>query len=177
MWFFWRMFQGYAPSLMGIPLSSYSGALPKWGMMRNGDIFELQTLALRTDGNGSSSWPTPSVNGNHNYKGASPTSGDELMTVVKQWRTPNARDHHPSQANQDRPDAQLELAHQVGELAKDKLNPDWVEPLMGYPTGWTDINFRPRPVNRLVGSRPEQLRKRKTGPRELRRSAMRLSHR
>ncbi len=23
-----------------------------------------------------------------------------------------------------------------------KLNPDWVEMLMGYPTGWTDINFQ-----------------------------------
>jgi hypothetical protein len=28
-------------------------------------------------------WPTPSVNGNYNYKGASPTSGDGLDTAVR----------------------------------------------------------------------------------------------
>ncbi len=38
-------------------------------------------------------WPTPTVNGNDNYKGASPTSGDGLTTVVKMWPTPQERDY------------------------------------------------------------------------------------
>ena len=33
-------------------------------------------------------WPTPTVNGNHNYKGCSPTSQDGLATVAKNWHTP-----------------------------------------------------------------------------------------
>lgn len=42
-------------------------------------------------------WPTPTVHGNGNYKGASAKSGDGLMTVVKRregYPTPQARDCH-----------------------------------------------------------------------------------
>jgi hypothetical protein len=35
-------------------------------------------------------WPTPSVCGNYNRKGASATSGDGLATVVQMWPTPDA---------------------------------------------------------------------------------------
>jgi len=49
-------------------------------------------------------WPTPTVCGNYNRKGASATSGDGLATVVG-----------------------------------GKLNPTWVEWLMGWPLGWTDL--------------------------------------
>jgi len=49
-------------------------------------------------------WPTPSVCGNYNRKGASPTSGDGLQTRVG-----------------------------------GQLNPTWVEWLMGWPLGWTDL--------------------------------------
>jgi len=38
-------------------------------------------------------FPTPSVCGNHNRKGASKTSGDGLSTVVKRWPTPCTRDY------------------------------------------------------------------------------------
>lgn len=40
-------------------------------------------------------WPTPTVTGNNNRKGASPTSGDGLLTVAKNpalWPTPMAAD-------------------------------------------------------------------------------------
>ena len=37
-------------------------------------------------------WPTPTVNGNHNRKGASPTSGDGLATAVNMFPTPVAAD-------------------------------------------------------------------------------------
>lgn len=44
-------------------------------------------------------WPTATVNGNHNRKGASENSGDGLSTAVKEdyWSTPQAheRDHAP----------------------------------------------------------------------------------
>ena len=35
-------------------------------------------------------WPTPTLKGNHNAKGASPTSGDGLATAATQWSTPRA---------------------------------------------------------------------------------------
>ena len=55
-------------------------------------------------------YPTPTVCGNYNRKGASKTSGDGLATAVG-----------------------------------GTLNPTWVEWLMGFPIGWTDLNHSATP--------------------------------
>lgn len=106
-------------------------------------------------------WPTPTVSGNHNRKGASPESGDGLATAVQErqlWATATAtataRDSRSGKASAEtharnaRP-----LSEQVGldaatrwstatdaerlQAICDLLNPDWVELLMGFPSGWT----------------------------------------
>ena len=130
-------------------------------------------------------WPTPTVCGNYNRKGASATSEDGLATAVARWPTPNAGDAKQSGnvANWERrkaekaaaginlqeplavaaarmwrtpsamvtepkstvtkltgrkpTDPQVGLADQVGG----KLNPTWVEWLMGWPIGWTDLKL------------------------------------
>jgi hypothetical protein len=79
-------------------------------------------------------WPTPTVCGNYNRKGASPTSGDGLATAV--YQTPVARmwkdnGTNPSELERNSPT----LAMQAGG----SLNPTWVEWLMGWPLGWTDL--------------------------------------
>jgi hypothetical protein len=51
------------------------------------------------------------------------------------WRTPVARDHHPSGTGH-LPKKTIQLAHQI----QGNLNPEWVEALMGFPVGYTDIN-------------------------------------
>nr|WP_157067009.1 hypothetical protein [Alicyclobacillus shizuokensis] len=51
-----------------------------------------RTLERPTEEIESSSWPTPTVNGNYNRKGASTNSGDGLETAVKMWPTPQAHD-------------------------------------------------------------------------------------
>ena len=43
-------------------------------------------------------WPTPTVCGNHNRKGASATSGDGLATAVLKCATPTARDWRSGKA-------------------------------------------------------------------------------
>lgn len=53
-------------------------------------------------------WPTPTICGNDNHKGASATSGDGLATAVKAWPTPAARDwkdsgHEPSAQRRNSP--------------------------------------------------------------------------
>lgn len=83
-------------------------------------------------------WPTPTVCGNHNRKGASATSGDGLSTAVKTWATPVARDfRHPGRSRLERTGGKQGecLPQQVGGA----LNPMWVEWLMGWPLGWTDL--------------------------------------
>jgi hypothetical protein len=114
---------------------------PRWGLMRDGECWEQPTLVPHTKGTGSGSWPTPTVCGNYNRKGLSKTSGDGLATAVKKWPTPTVNDSKnstlpPSQIKHDNiPGAML----RDGEAPGGQLNPTWVEWLMGWPLGWTDL--------------------------------------
>lgn len=91
-------------------------------------------------------WPTPTVCGNNNRKGLSANSGDGLATAAKTWPTPQASD------SRDRGNASTAVI--ARRIAKGKqvmlsmsvstesgrLNPDWVELLMGWPLGWTSLS-------------------------------------
>ena len=80
-------------------------------------------------------WPTPTVCGNYNRKGLSERSGDGLATAVMKWTTPTAHNAKeggfPAKYERNTPT----LAAQAGG----SLNPTWVEWLMGWPLGWTDL--------------------------------------
>jgi DNA (cytosine-5)-methyltransferase 1 len=82
-----------------------------------------------------SMWPTPTVCGNHNRKGASAKSGDGLATAVAKWPTPTAQDakNNGSASQMNRNSLPLNAA--VGG----QLSPDWTEWLMGWPIGHTDL--------------------------------------
>ena len=81
-------------------------------------------------------WPTPTVCGNYNRKGASATSGDGLATAVLKCATPTARDWRSGKASQ----ATMERnSRPWSEQIGGSLNPMWVEWLMGWPLGWTDL--------------------------------------
>lgn len=109
-------------------------------------------------------WPTPTLCGNDNRKGASATSGDGLGTAVRQWTTVTASEskgRRTSIARRDDPDMLSEqvrmwgtprvggggarlveddkgrLEAQIRPCLGSRLNPRWVETLMGYPIGWT----------------------------------------
>lgn len=121
--------------------------LPRWGLMLDGELFPQPIPALSMRENESGYWPTPTVCGNHNRKGASATSGDGLATAVKKrmWPTPQASD------NRDRGNASTPAIQRRIEKGKQvmlsmcvssengRLNPDWVEWLMGWPIGHTDL--------------------------------------
>jgi hypothetical protein len=86
--------------------------------------------------------PTPTVNGNHNRKGLTKTSGDGLATWAKRWRTPDVhgggRSMKLTKGITHRASGhliQIRLADQVGG----KLNPDWTEWLMGFPIEFTAL--------------------------------------
>ena len=55
-------------------------------------LFRLVPSMPDTEGTEFGLWPTPSVCGNHNRAGASPTSGDGLATKVKMWPRPTQQD-------------------------------------------------------------------------------------
>lgn len=94
-------------------------------------------------------WPTPTVCGNHNRKGASATSGDGLATVVAQrtWPTATATAYKGWSPNHNRANTddrldytvEREAFHPGQQTPPMRLSPDWTEWLMGWPIGHTDL--------------------------------------
>jgi hypothetical protein len=86
-------------------------------------------------------WGTPAANDanktphcevNSNQAGLAKSVGLELQ---RQWGAPTARDHKSGRGNEDR--QYKELTPMVERQQSGKLNPRWVETLMGLPIGWT----------------------------------------
>ena len=99
-------------------------------------------------------WPTPTVCGNHNRKGASKTSGDGLATAVAMSLTRTSSGFMdapivrgtllptPTAHNAKETGAASQMGRntvQLWDLMGGKLNPQWVEWLMGWPIGHTDL--------------------------------------
>ena len=61
--------------------------------------------------------------------------GVKNLNEQAQWGTPTARDHKSGRGNEER--EYKELTPMVERQQSGKLNPRWVETLMGLPVGWT----------------------------------------
>ena len=136
-------------SLLG-GLESFSATWPRWGMMRNGECWELSTPAHLTNGTESGlwqNWPTPAARDckGSNSREHCETNGtgrkhmDQLANAVAfpdlRFATPQARDFRTGQQSRwENPERTRNLNDQIGG----QLNPTWVEWLMGWPIGWTD---------------------------------------
>jgi len=130
-------------------LSEFSGTFPRSGMMRSGTVYQLPNLARTITEIGSGLWPTPDttsrgarasdlvVNSSTvQRRDSGQKRGMDLQTAVKYWPTPTAHNAkegaYPSEYNRNTPT----LSAQAGGA----LNPEWVEWLMGFPLGHTDLN-------------------------------------
>ena len=130
-----------------LPWSSVT--LPTWGMTRSGSVYRHPTSERPISATGAGLWPTPTVCGNYNRKGASATSGDGLATAVAQrtWPTATATaskgwsPNHNRAMTDDRLDYSVEReSFQPGQQTPPKrLNPEWVEWLMDFPIGHTGL--------------------------------------
>jgi len=119
--------------------------LPKSGMMRNGKLWAQTMLVRGTEGNGFGLWRTPDA------MGGGTCSKEVLEEMAKgNW-------HRKSTGTQ----RQLRLQDQVRHpklfptpVVKEpsqptgQLNPTWVEWLMGYPSGWTDLKVSATQLSR-----------------------------
>ena len=137
----WRTSQGCLFTGTAMP---FSESWPRQGTIVNGVAYRRQVLARTTNEIGCGLWPTPTVCGNHNLKGTSKTSGDGLATAVKRFPTPVAS----YWKGNGKDNARLR-GHSPGlpEIVGGKLNPMWVEWLMGFPIGWTEL--RPLAMGRF----------------------------
>lgn len=114
-------------------LKPSSLTLPRWGMMRGGELWERTTPELLTEetGFGEEQWPTPrATDGSHGGRVTPRKSknGGNLIEAVSMnmFPTPTANRRDGLQS------------HGVNVIGG-QLNPEWVEWLMGWPIGWTDL--------------------------------------
>lgn len=120
--------------------TEFSGASLRSGMMQNGTVFPLQPLVRLTRGTESGLWPTPTCNmisGGPNHNSPQVLAGKHglnLAGAVTRWPTPDASPHKYRLKGDSQQSKSLNGIH------GGKLNPQWVEWLMGFPVGWTDLN-------------------------------------
>jgi hypothetical protein len=109
-------------------LDEYSATWPAWGSMRNGECWERTTAAPSMSGSGYGFWPTPCAtdcsdrkpsaslhetkNGTFKHRGKNGTLSQIRLSQVVKHRTPGA---------------------------SGQMNPDFVEWLMGWPIGHTEL--------------------------------------
>jgi len=100
----------------------YLGASLRSGMTRNGTAYPLQPLALLTKGTAFGLLPTPNAGlGKHSTK-------------TRYWENRIAKKRQK--------DIQMAIYLETGSGA---LSPAWVEWLMGFPIGWTDLKHSETP--------------------------------
>jgi len=118
--------------LLPTPTASSYGSCQGGSAGRDGQVNRpsLQTMARQDR------WPTPTVTGNNNRPGAGPKSGTGLNTAAKSWPTPIARDYRSGKASEA---THAKNSRPLSEQVGGSLSPTWVEWLMGWPLGWTDL--------------------------------------
>ena len=108
--------------------------LPVWGMVFDGECWELGTSARLTSGTECGLWPTPVASDTGIRKKNYAQGGTPLSMAAARFPTPTVQDAKnnggPSQMKHNTPP--------LNAVAGGSLNPLWVEWLMGWPIGWTD---------------------------------------
>ena len=100
-------------------------------------------------------WPTPTSSLGTNGGRVTPAKAREGGTLIealsaRTFATPTARDWRSGKASQATHDRNSRpLSEQIGGL----LNPTWVEWLMGWPIGWTDL--KPSETDKCPGAQPQ----------------------
>lgn len=139
--------------LLSEDLPWFSVTLPKWGMMRDGELWERTMSPLLTFVTASGFWPTPNA-ADHRGAGKTGKLRDRLDYAVERgatkskvyWPTPQAYDSkdtgpHGSKSWTNHVQRRSLLAAMVKEPSNGgKLNPEFSEWLMGWPIGFSALS-------------------------------------
>ena len=153
--------------------AEFLGTWPRAGMTRNGIAYQLAPLVLPIYESEHSFWPTPvatdttdrqppktphiTKNGTLRHIGKNGEQSQvRLSQAVKFFPTPTARDYRSGMSRKAllRREAHSSRGVNLSEFTQrhfggnGKLNPTWVEWLMGYPLGWTDCEASATPLSR-----------------------------
>lgn len=122
-------------------VSHLTTSLPTWSVKATDAsrlYIQLRLSVPHTSENGCLLWPTATSRGLEGREGgelperASQFSVRESCALGKLWPTPHANCHTGAGEHGEGGD-------NLQTTAGGQLNPDWVEILMGFPVGWTDI--------------------------------------
>jgi hypothetical protein len=91
------------------------------------------------------------------YKRLRSQVGAREDAAARTWATPKANDAMQPGATPGKSDARQPLTTQVGG---GRLNPTWVEWLMGFPLGWTLVDDEPASAALGTASSPNKQRSR-----------------
>ena len=147
-----RSWKTHQCSLLG-DLDEFSETWPQWGLMRNGECWEQQTLAQITNGKEFGllvnisppppTWPTPTAHMSKETNAPSEHNRNTpTLTAQANWPTPrscSAMAATLTDKGKRFPNLETVMAHSDKTTIGGKLNPMWVEWLMGWPLGWTDL--------------------------------------
>lgn len=93
-------------------------------------------------------WPTPTSRcGTGASQAETRQGGPDLQTAVRMYPTPQARDHFPPHSPEyiAKKKAEGHGMANLNDTVGGQLNPTWVEWLMGFPLGWTDLSASETP--------------------------------
>ena len=134
-------------SLLG-DLEQFLETWPRWGLMRDGECWEQLTLEQTIRGTESGlsakhSLPTPTCNPHMPNKNANTKGPKNLVEVAQgKWEHLMPLEKFPTPTvfgNYNRKGASKTSGDGLATKVGGKLNPMWVEWLMGFPLGWTDL--------------------------------------
>jgi hypothetical protein len=149
-------------SLLG-DLDEFSETWPQWGLMRDGECWEQrmleQTIRGTESGLSEKNWPTPTASqarsegmilqmrkmvdsGTTTLEEAEAMIGGSLTPKrMQNWPTPRTAGMCGGTGSWEllNKNTTREEARLMGAGNGGKLNPMWVEWLMGWPLGWTDL--------------------------------------
>lgn len=137
-------------------LQRFSETWPRSGLMRSGTAYQLPPLAPLTDATEFGLLPTPSATSyGSNQGGAAGRVGPiryslESMARKNMWPTPTARDHFPPHKPEyiAKKKAEGHGMRNLNDEVGGHLNPTWIEWLMGFPLGHTDLGAWEMPSSR-----------------------------
>jgi len=113
-----------------LPWSSVT--LPAWGMTRSGVVFQRPTAARPISATASGLWLTR--NRSSSIASANRQTWPTPVASMAKGSSPRALTRKSGASRiRDR------LDHAVMASDRGQLNPEWVEWLMGWPIGWTDL--------------------------------------
>jgi len=140
-------------SLLG-DLDEFLETWPQWGLMRDGECWEqrmLEQTIRGTESGLSERLPTPQASDHITKKTSASWKAKGGVNfslsnpdIQAKWPTPVTRDYKDTGTKESMTRALNKrdspgLALLVGAETGGKLNPMWVEWLMGWPLGWTDL--------------------------------------